>query len=154
MAKTVLEKVSTGLGAFGVGDGIKGEMIKTAEKISPEIGSNSIIKAGKALSSSLFFLSAGVNSVQAASILFSDASNNEKIRASTKAATDIGVGYYGLRGGVPGVIFSAAYFIGDAAGANEAIDKYIEKGVYKAWNKSIKWDVFIDMWYIDYILQV
>ncbi len=48
------------------------------------------------------------------------------------------MGYYGLKGGVPGVIFSAAYFIGDAAGANEAIDKYVENGVYKVWNKSIK----------------
>ena len=138
MAKTVLEKVSTGLGAFGVGDGIKGEMIKTAEKISPEIGSNSIIKAGKIFSNGLYLTSSLVSTVQAVEVLTSDASINDKIRGSSKAITDIGMGYYGLKGGVPGVIISAAYFIGDAAGANEAIDKYVENGVYKVWNKSIK----------------
>ena len=70
--------------------------------------------------------------------MFSDASNNEKVRATTKAATDIGVGYYGLRGGVPGAILSAVYFIGDAAGANAAIDRNVEKMVYEVWNKTMK----------------
>jgi RHS repeat-associated protein len=138
MEQGVLEKMSTGLGAFGVGDGVKSEMVKAAEKLSPEISTNGIVKAGKAVTNGLFYTSVVVSTVQSVDVLTSGASSNEKIRSTSKAATDIGVGYYGLRGGVPGLIFSAAYFIGDAAGANAAIDRNVEKMVYEVWNKTMK----------------
>lgn len=137
MARSVLDKAALGLGASSIGQGTTSELFKLAVKASPGAKGLSLVKGTEAVGKTLFWTSAVVSSAQAGQVLFSNAPSNEKIRAASKAGTDIGVGALGLTNPV-GFGLSALYFLGDAAGANEAVDRAIENTTYKLLNKQIK----------------
>ena len=111
---TFFKNVNTSLGAFGVGNGAKGELINYASKSNPEINNLKYVKGMKVLSKRLFVTQALLSGYQTYNAFKTGNSNAWGV--AEKAGLDVTIGYISLVGGFAGWGVGAIYFIGDAAG--------------------------------------
>jgi hypothetical protein len=105
--------VNTGIGAFDVGQGAKGELINYAAKSSPAINDLKYVKGIKALGYGTFGVSS-VITVGLAGNYYANGGTNSSV--GIKASLDIIMGGVGFLGPI-GFGVSATYFLLDAGGA-------------------------------------
>ncbi|MFZ5978711.1 MAG: RHS repeat domain-containing protein, partial [Bacteroidota bacterium] len=105
--------VNTGIGAFDVGQGAKGELINYAAKSSPAINDLKYVKGMKVLGGATFVTSSVISGGLAINYYNNGGTNNS---VWMKSALDIGMGYVGFLGPI-GFGVSATYFLFDAGGA-------------------------------------
>ena len=105
--------MNTGIGAFDVGQGAKGELINYAAKSSPAIFDLKYVKGLKVLGGATF----GVSSVISGGLMVNYYRNGGTDNSVwMKTALDVGMGYVGFLGPI-GFGVSATYFLLDASGA-------------------------------------
>lgn len=105
--------VNTGIGAFDVGQGAKGELIRYAAKSSPAINDLKYVKGMKVLGGVTFGVSSAI-SVGLAGNYYVNGGTNSSV--GIKASLDIIMGGVGFLGPI-GFGVSATYFLLDAGGA-------------------------------------
>ncbi len=105
--------LNTGIGAFDVGQGAKGELINYAVKSSPAINDLKYVKGMKVLGGATFVTSSVISGGLAINYYNNGGTNNS---VWMKSALDIGMGYVGFLGPI-GFGVSATYFLLDAGGA-------------------------------------
>ncbi|HTN06665.1 DUF6443 domain-containing protein [Agriterribacter sp.] len=107
------DKVNTGIGAFDVGQGAKGELINYAAKSSPAINDLKYVKGLKVLGGATFVASTVISGGLATNYYVNGGTNSS---VGIKASIDIIMGGVGFLGPI-GFGISATYFLLDAGGA-------------------------------------
>jgi hypothetical protein len=108
------ESTQTGLGAFGMANGAKSEIINFASKADASINELGYVKAVRVAGKGVFALQVGISGYQAYSAFKNNDPNAWGV--ASKAGLDVTMGAIGIWGGPVGWVVSATYFIGDVAG--------------------------------------
>ncbi len=108
------QQTKNGLGALGIANGAKEELINYAAKSDAAINDMRYSKAIKVMSRGVFAAQTVISGIEAYNAW--EGNNSNKWGVTAKAGLDVTIGYVSLIGGPVGFAIGALYFIGDASG--------------------------------------